>query len=99
MSGAVKSDGGSSSYYDIPVPNWLLDRLADREVDDSSFIKTEELIEIMFGNDFDFGNVLKCLVRLYGTTQGAGKAGNDADYEINKMVYSLNEKIRKRQHR
>ena len=34
--------------------------------------------------------MFKSLVRAYGTTQGAGKEGNDISYEMNKIIYSAN---------
>jgi hypothetical protein len=86
---AVTSDGGSSSYYDVAIPEWLFELLTQRESGrGQAFIKTEELIEVLFGNDFDFGNIQKSLVRAYGVTQGAGKAGNNLDYELKKIKYS-----------
>lgn len=94
--GPIKSDGGSSSYYDLPVPEWLLSELFDREIatNGKPYIKTEEIIAAFFGNDFDLGNVVKCLVRVKGLQdKTGGKAGNSVDYECNKMKYSV-EKIR-----
>lgn len=88
-SGAIASDGGSSTYYDIPVPEWLIDRLIDRAEDGNAYIKTEELIEFAFNNDFDAGNALKSLVRLWGAFNGAGKAGNSVSYEKKKIEYSV----------
>lgn len=84
----VKSDGGSSSYYDKHVPSWLLQRLTERaNYDGAAHIKTEELIEVLFDNDFPFGTLFKSLIRAYGVTQGGGKAGNDLAYELNKVRY------------
>lgn len=91
--GAVKSDGGSSSYYDMEIPEWLVDLITERQTEwGSSYIKTEELITTVFNNNFDFGNVLKSLVRAHGAFNGAGKAGNSVPYECNKIKYSA-EKI------
>ena len=82
---AVKSDGGSSSYYDLKLSDLTLDF-----IEGTNKIKTEHLIRDVFDNDFDFGNMFKSLVRAYGTTQGAGKEGNDISYEMNKIIYSAN---------
>lgn len=82
MSGAIKSDGGSSSYYDIQLPNWLIDLIIERR-----YIKTEELIEVL-GSDFDLGNIIKCAVRINSLQNGIGKAGNDVTYDSNKIIYS-----------
>lgn len=83
----LKSDGGSSLYYDLPIPQKLLDTLIERSEQGYCFIKTEEIIQHCFDNDFSFGTALKSLVRAKGVIQGAGKAGNSLDYECNKVVY------------
>ena len=94
----IKSDGGSSTYYDIDIPAWLLYTLNERQKEGKCYIKTEELIECGFSSDFDAGNVFKSLVRAWGALNGAGKAGNDVDYECNKIVYSAN-KLKQRNQR
>lgn len=91
----VKSDGGSSGYYDIKIPDWLLNILIDRSKEGNCFVKTEELIEVAFGNDFNFGTLFKSTVRAYGCSVGAGKAGNDMTYEVNKVKY-YSDKIHQR---
>ena len=72
----VTSDGGSSSYYTLNI--------------NDTVVETEDIIRDVFGNDFDFGNAFKSLVRAYLNTQGKGKAGNNLSYELNKIRYSLN---------
>ena len=96
--GAIKSDGGSSTYYDIGIPAWLLYTLNERQKEGKCYIKTEELIECGFSSDFDAGNIFKSLVRAFGALNGAGKEGNDVDYECNKIVYSSN-KLKQRNQR
>lgn len=96
--GPIKSDGGSSTYYDIEIPAWLLHTLNERQKEGKCYIKTEELIECGFSSDFDAGNVFKSLVRAWGALNGAGKAGNGVDYECNKIVYSAN-KLKQRNQR
>ncbi|MCP3685070.1 MAG: hypothetical protein GY861_20605 [bacterium] len=87
----MKSDGGSSSYYNIELPEWLIDRILERRTEEGKFyVKTEECCEVMFGNDFDYSNIFKSCVRAYGTEQGGGKAGNDVSYEMSKVQYSAN---------
>lgn len=78
----IKSDGGSSSYYDFKIPEHYLELIKETGV-----IKTEYLIDIIFANDFDFACTFKALVRAKGITEGAGKEGNTLDYELNKMEY------------
>jgi len=85
--GPIKSDGGSSSYYDLPVSEWLLYTLNERQKEGKCYIKTEEMISAFFGNDFSFGTLLKSLVRAWGIKIGAGKAGNDMEYETSKIRY------------
>lgn len=96
--GPIKSDGGSSTYYDIDIPAWLLYTLNERQKEGKCYIKTEELIECGFSSDFDAGNIFKSLVRAWGALKGAGKAGNGVDYECNKIVYSAN-KLKQRNER
>ena len=86
--GGIVSDGGSSDYYKLP--NSLVEKaLATSE------LQTEDIIEHVFDNDFDFGNIFKTIVRLHGLSKGKGKAGNTASYECNKILYSV-KKIDKR---
>lgn len=86
---AIASDGGSSTYYDIGLPQWVVDRIIERKEAGRAYIKTEELIEFAFNDDFDAGNAFKSLVRLWGAFNGAGKAGNSVSYEKNKIEYSV----------
>lgn len=94
----IASDGGSSPYYDRVVPAWLLAKLALRQQEGQCYIKTEEIIEIVFSNDFDFGTAFKSLVRAHGAVNGGGKVGNTSDYELNKVKYYAN-KIQEREKR
>ncbi len=79
---AIKSDGGSSSYYDFEIPQHYLDK-----INETGIIKTEWLIDFMFKNDFDFACAFKALVRARGIVDGAGKEGNTLSYELNKNRY------------
>lgn len=83
----IHSDGGSSSYYDLPIPDELLNKILERKEEGKSYIKTEEIIRYFFDNDFSFGTALKSLVRGFGASKGGGKAGNDLNYEMNKVAY------------
>lgn len=87
MSKKIKSDGGSSAYYDLPLSDKLVELILQRKEEGSAFIKTEEIILEVFDNDFDFGCLFKALVRVKGTIDGGGKAGNTVDYELNKINY------------
>lgn len=86
--GPIKSDGGSSSYYDLNIPEWLLYTLNERQKDGKCYIKTEEMIQVFFGNDFSVGNMFKATVRGYQSMKGAGK--NDLSYEVKKIQYYAN---------
>lgn len=99
MTKPIKSDGGSSSYYDLNIPAWLLDKIQDRGVDEGgAYIKVEEIIECVFDNDFDVGNAFKSLVRGHLVMKGGGKEGNTVDYEMNKVKYSA-DKVKARYQR
>lgn len=87
----IKSDGGSSSYYDLPVSEWLLYTLNERQKEGKCYIRTEEMISAFLSNDFDYGNLFKSMIRCKGLQDGTGgKAGNSVEYECNKMIYSVN---------
>ena len=93
---AIKSTGLSSSYYDLTVPEWLVEKINERAKSESgAFVKTEELIEALFADDFNFGTLFKSTVRAFQTSQGKGKEGNSMEYETNKVKYysdKINEK-------
>ena len=84
MKQPIKSDGLSSSYYTITLSKQIIER-----INETKTIETEDIIKCGFNNDFDFGNALKSLKRLYECVNGGGKEGNDMRYEINKIKYSL----------
>src|SRR5690606_21752565 len=86
----IKSDGGSSAYYDLPLSDKLVELILQRKEEGGAFIKTEEIILEVFDNDFDAGNSFKSLVRAWQTTKGGGKEGNTLSYELKKIRYSLN---------
>lgn len=89
--GPIKSDGGSSTYYDLPVSEWLLYTLNERQKEGKCYIKTEEIIADLLGDSFDYGNLFKSMIRCKGLQDGTGgKAGNSVEYECNKMIYSVN---------
>ena len=94
MNTKVKSDGMSSSYYDLHIPEELFKEIDKRNKEGNIHIKTEEIIAYIFGNDFDFGTLFKSLVRAKAITEGGGKEGNTLDYELNKILYSV-DRIRK----
>lgn len=81
-SSKVKSDGGSSSYYLFPQA------LVDHIIATGKF-EVEDLIKYAFGNDYDFGNVVKATKRLYELKIGGGKEGSTAEYEANKIRYYI----------
>jgi hypothetical protein len=87
---AIKSDGLSSSYYDLELPDWLLAKIDERKAEGKAYVKTEELIEAIFDNDFSFGTLFKSTVRAFQTTKGQGKEGNELEYECNKVRYYSN---------
>ena len=84
----IVSDGKSSSYYDLKLSQKTIDFIKEH-----GYVKTEMLIYDIFENDFDAGNAFKSLVRAWGAVKGQGKAGNSLEYELNKIVYSI-DKVR-----
>ncbi len=78
----IQSDGGSSSYYDLTITN---------KEGQSLDVRTGDIIRALVGNDFDFGNCIKALRRMYLCTQGKGKQGTDLSYDANKVRYFVDE--------
>lgn len=78
----VKSDGGSSSYYELTITN---------KAGETIKVETGDVIRAIVGNDFDFGNIIKAARRMYLATQGMGKEGTDLSYDANKIRYFLSE--------
>lgn len=85
----VKSDGGSSSYYEIHLPPELVKEAYTRFTQTGRcFIETEDIIRYGLANDFDRGNIFKCMVRITSKEAGHGKVGNTAEYDANKVFYT-----------
>lgn len=54
-------------------------------------LQIDDIILSRFGNDFDFGTIVKSLKRAYESIQGRGKEGADTGYNLNKVMYSINQ--------
>ena len=74
--GAVTSNGGASSYYELEVAG--------------NKIETHDIITDVFDNDFDMGNMFKAQVRIQAAINGSGKAGTSIEYDLNKIIYTCN---------
>lgn len=83
----VKSDGGKSSYYEVNCPQWFIDK-----VNNGSFM-VEDLAEIMYGNDFNYTNILKAQKRMYEMENGSGKEGNTLEYDATKCKYYVDKQL------
>ena len=79
---SIKSDGGSSDYYQKQIT-----RLIDGESFDC---QTGDIIRSLFMNDFDAGNIFKALDRIFQNVQGKGKEGTSIEYDCNKIIYFAN---------
>lgn len=77
--GKVKSDGGSSSYYQLNIVN--------RKTGETFSCEMGDVIASVYDNDFDMGNVAKAMRRIAQDRKGLGKEGNDSLYDANKCVY------------
>jgi len=88
----VKSDGGSSSYYELPLPDYLVKSLL-KQVEDGKppTIETGDVIKMLVDNDFDAGNIMKALRRIIMAKKGLGKEGTDIEYDLNKIDYFTKE--------
>jgi hypothetical protein len=81
-SSAITSDGSDGKYYDRSIPKYILDKWNETGV-----VSAEDLIYVIFRNDFNFGNSFKSLVRADSFVRGIGKQGNTLKYECNKVHY------------
>jgi len=88
----VKSDGGSSSYYELPLPGYLVDKL-NVQYDEGKplTMETGDVIKMLVDNDFDAGNIIKALRRVMLASKGGGKEGVDIEYDLKKIEYFTNE--------
>lgn len=91
--GTVKSDGGSSSYYQLQL---LVNSNKIKELEGHDEVKVVELetgdiIRSLVDNDFDLGNIIKACRRIHQAKKGTGKAGTDVEYDCKKIEYFLKE--------
>jgi len=89
----IKSDGGSTSYYELTLPQHVVDDIK-RQIEgccETIKIETGDVIEMLVGNDFDAGNIIKALRRIFEAKKGKGKVGTTIQYDINKCRYSIDE--------
>lgn len=78
----IKSNGGSSEYYQKTIT-----RLEDGETFDC---QTGDIIRCLVDNDFDGGNIVKAVDRIFQSIQGKGKEGTSIEYDCNKIIYFAN---------
>lgn len=83
-----KSTGGSSKYYEVVLPEWLLDKQKE-----NGYIMIEDLAEIMFDNDFNYTNIFKAQKRMFDLQKGGGKEGNTLEYDANKCKYYVDKQL------
>lgn len=83
-----KSSGGSSKYYEVVLPQWLLDKQSEK-----GFIMLEDLAEVMFENDFNYTNIFKAQKRMFDLQNGGGKVGNTLDYDATKCKYYIDKQV------
>lgn len=74
----LQTDGGSASYYQFEIPQWMLNSWNKTGV-----IEVRHVCRLMLDNDFDKSNIFKALVRL------GVKAGVDPTYDLNKCHFFL----------
>lgn len=78
----VKSDGGSSAYYELTLTN---------KHGDSIQCETGDVIRSLVHNDFSLGNIVKACRRVAEAQQGRGKEGVTPEYDLNKIIYFAQE--------
>jgi hypothetical protein len=78
ITGKVKSDGGSSSYYKLTITN---------DSGETLECETYNIIYALVGGDFFLGNIIKAARRIFEVTQGRGKDGTDLKYDVTKIKF------------
>lgn len=86
--GSLKSDGGSSDYYKVIIPEWVLDKQNKQ-----GYIMLEDLAEVLFNNEFNYTNIFKAQKRMFSLEQGAGKLGNSFEYDAKKCKYYVDKQV------
>lgn len=88
----VKSDGGSSSYYELTL---LIDGANIEKIEGSDVyrvkVETGDVIRAVVDNDFDLGNVIKACRRIHLSAKGEGKVGTSVEYDCKKINYFTTE--------
>ena len=87
-SGAIKSDGGSSSYYSKKIPQAMLERF-----NSTGNMEVKDVIRLFLGNDFNMSNVFKAYCRVTSLRQGQGKHGVDEKYDLTKAVFFAQDEL------
>lgn len=92
LSQKVKSDGGSTSYYELALTDRMVDDIQSQvSKGETATLQTGDVIELLVGNDFDAGNVIKALRRIFESKKGKGKEGVEQTYDIKKCHYFIDE--------
>lgn len=84
----VKSTGGSSNYYKITLPEWVIEKNKSQ-----GFVMLEDLAGVMFDNDFNYVNVAKAQKRMFELEKGGGKEGNSFEYDATKSKYYIDKQV------
>lgn len=83
-----KSTGGSSNYYKITLPEWVIEKHKSQ-----GFVMLEDLAEVMFDNNFNYVNVFKAQKRMFELEKGGGKEGNSFEYDATKSKYYIDKQV------
>lgn len=79
----IKSDGGSTSYYEIRIPQQFV-KLVEEDGKMYALIQTEDVIDFALDGNFHKGEIFKALKRM------GHKEGVSDDYNLNKINYRTN---------
>ena len=83
----IKSDGGSSSYYQKVIPPGVLKisggPFDGQPLEHNVIMETDDVIKLFLGNDWHKGNIFKAMTRL------GQKEGIDETYDFNKIRWFL----------
>lgn len=82
----IKSDGGSSSYYNTKLPKHVIDQIVE-----TGSIEMKDILRYVFDNNADAFNIVKAQKRICESLKGKGKEGASALYDANKIKFFAEE--------
>ena len=79
---SIKSDGGSTPYYQITITN---------DKGETFICQLNDVLRDVFNNQWDLCNIVKASRRISEARQGKGKKDTSIKYDANKIIWFAEE--------